>query len=163
MSSRLDWAMLSEAGLGYGPDGSGPIRRRSRRAPKDAPVGFADDREYREARIPGHIEYRAPSSADDYLAWSEYSKEPGQRTDAPLTGLDGPERRYPPAAAVAPEPAPEPPAAPAFTRDDPPASDAGYDVAMYMFTGIMLILVLEQFVQMGVSMRPLVGADAVSW
>lgn len=160
--SRLEYAMLSEAGLGYE---AAPFRKR-RRAPKDdPPAEYSADA----------TEYRAPSAADDFLAWSEYSKEPGQRTDAPLPGLDGPPRRYPAAATVQPdsEPVAPPPPVPTGVLDARPwgradtdpdwdASSAGYDVAMYMFTGIMLILVLEQFVQMGVAMRPSVAA-AGSW
>ena len=98
MSSSLSYATLQDA---WG-DALPPRRRRKNRdaAP---PVGVADDREYRESRVPGELEYRTPGAADDYLAWSDYSKELGQRTDAPLTGLDGPERRFPAEAAVVPD------------------------------------------------------------
>lgn len=171
--SSLQYATLQEA---WG-DSLPPVRRR--RKQKDvSPAGVSDDKEYRESRIPGEVEYRAPAAADDYLAWSDYSKEPGQRTDAPLTGLDGPPRRFPAEAAVIPDvqvdpadtgaqPAPEPrPYVPPTVLDSvafspqPPADagNAGYDVAMYVFTGIMLILLLEQFVQMGAALRPNVGA-----
>lgn len=168
--SSLQYATLQEA---WG-DALPPARRR--RKHKDVtPAGVSDDKEYRESRIPGEIEYRAPGATDDYLAWSDYSKEPGQRTDAPLTGLDGPARRFPAEAAVVPDvkvdpadtgaqPAPDPrPYVPPTVLDSTafspaPSHDAGYDVAMYVFTGIMLILLLEQFVQMGAAMRPTVGA-----
>lgn len=171
--SSLQYATLQEA---WGD--ALPPRRRKKTRDAAVPVGVSDDKEYRESRIPGEIEYRAPAAADDYLAWSDYSKEPGQRTDAPLTGLDGPARRFPAEAAVIPDvkvdpadtgaqPAPEPrPYIPPTVLDSvafapqPPADsgNAGYDVAMYVFTGIMLILLLEQFVQMGAALRPNVGA-----
>jgi len=177
--STLGYATLQEA---WG-EAMPPLRRR-RKHREAPPVGVANDKEYREARVPGDIEYRAPSAADDYLAWSDYSKELGQRTDAPLPGLDGPERRFPAEAAVSPvpdEPVPVPPPAvpPTVltaqvqserfspTHDDTASVLAGYDVAMYVFTGIMLILLLEQFVQMGSALRPAVvtagAAAAAPW
>lgn len=169
MSSSLSYATLQDA---WG-DAMPPSRRRRKNRDAAPPVGVSDDREYRESRIPGDLEYRTPGAADDYLAWSDYSKELGQRTDAPLTGLDGPERRFPAEAAVVPDykvdpadtgaqaaPEPRPYVPPtvldstSFSTADPGGYDAGYDVAMYVFTGIMLILLLEQFVQMGVALRP---------
>lgn len=149
-----------------------PIRKKKKVPRVPADDALMDARLTGDARVPGDREYRAPSSADDYLAWSDYTKEDGQRTDAPLVGLDGPARVFPEkadvkvtteTAEVMPEPKPRTPS-PALVLDssdfgpgmggnqDGPDT-AAYDVAMYVFTGIMLILLLEQFIQIGVSLR----------
>ena len=178
MSSSLGYATLQEA---WG-ESSGPKRRRSKAPPAVSP---APDREYLPASQ--EREYRALSGLDDQQAWAEYNKEDTQRSDAPLPGLIGPERRYPASVdvvadagvavpdekryetgyvaphgeagsprlqekpvrldvadrAIAPSPTPE------AKHDD----NAAYDVALYVFSGIALILLLEQFVQMGIAMR----------
>lgn len=149
-----------------------PVRRRKKAPRVPADDALMDARLTGDTRVPGDREYRAPSSADDFLAWSDYTKEDGQRTDAPLVGLDGPARVFPEKAEVKvddgietrPDPKPRTPA-PALVLDssdfgpsmygnnqDGPDT-AAYDVAMYVFTGIMLILLLEQFIQIGASLR----------
>ena len=153
---------------------------------------------------PPPVDYRTPSSLDDYQAWADYAKEPSQRSDAPLPGLAGPGERYAHEVAVSAASGPVADAevdeavntgyaAPhgdlgrnkfagrpsRLDTDDratgrpeyaaPPGggsavedphfypSDArgvaGYDVALYVLSGLMIILVLEQFVQMGVALR----------
>lgn len=118
---------------------------------------------------------------DDRQAWAEYNKEDTQRSDSPLPGLLGPERRYPASVDVVADAGVAVPdekryetgyvaphgevsnkkmrldvadhviAPRAFEakHDD----NAAYDVALYVFSGIALILLLEQFVQMGLAMR----------
>lgn len=175
MSSSLGYATLQEA---WG-ESSGPKRRKSKAPPAVSP---APDREYLPASQ--EREYRALSGLNDQQAWAEYNKEDTQRSDAPLPGLIGPEHRYPASVdvvadagvavpderqyetgyvaphgdvtskktvrldvadrVIAPTPRPEP------VHDD----NAAYDVALYVFSGIALILLLEQFVQMGIAMRP---------
>lgn len=173
MSSSLGYATLQEA---WG-EASPPKRRKSKTPP--AAPSPAPDREYLPASQ--EREYRALSGLDDQQAWAEYNKEDSQRSDAPLPGLVGPERRYPAsvdvvadAGAAVPDekqyetgyvaphgdvPEKKPVRldvadrvmvrAPATKSDD----NAAYDVALYVFSGIALILLLEQFVQMGIAMR----------
>jgi hypothetical protein len=166
----LQYATIQEA---WG-DAAPPKRKRTKshgKPPKDAPERpfLPHDTE---------TEFRAASSLDDYQAWAEYSKEETQRSDEPLPGTVGPARRYPAkveisdlekdAAEVAPEKAyrtgyvgPHPDQRPirldnadhAVGGPRPDSDHAGYDVALYVMSGILLILLLEQFVQMGVAMN----------
>jgi hypothetical protein len=172
MSSSLGYATLQEA---WG-DSSGPKRRKNKVPPAVSP---APAREYRPASR--EREYRALSGLDDQQAWAEYNKEDTQRSDAPLPGLIGPERRYPASVDVVADAGVAVPdekryetgyvaphgevsntpvrldaadrtiaaQSPALSPDD----NAAYDVALYVFSGIALILLLEQFVQMGIAMR----------
>lgn len=173
MSSSLGYATLQEA---WG-DSSAPKRRKSKVPPAVSP---APAREYRPAAQ--EREYRALSGLDDQQAWAEYNKEDTQRSDAPLPGLLGPERRYPAsvdvvadAGVAVPEEkqyetgytAPHGEVSKTAVRLDvadhaiaPPPKlesryddNAAYDVALYVFSGIALILLLEQFVQLGIAMR----------
>lgn len=169
----LSYATLQEA---WG-DASAPKRRKHKVSPTVSP---APDREYRPAAQ--EREYRALSGLDDQQAWAEYSKEDAQRTDAPLPGLVGPERRYPSTVDVVADEGTavngeEAPYETGYVAPHGPVSaspvrldvadhrigterarprgddDAAYDVALYVFSGIALILLLEQFVQMGKAMR----------
>jgi len=71
------------------------------------------------------------------------------RTDAPLAGHVGPPRRTPSAVQV---PFALPTAINAVDRHAEDPSEVVYDVVLYVFSGIVLILLLEQFVQMGVAL-----------
>jgi hypothetical protein len=173
MSSSLGYSTLHEA---WG-ESSGPKRRKSK---VPVAVSPAPDREYLPASQ--EREYRALSGLDDQQAWAEYNKEDTQRSDAPLPGLIGPERRYPASVDVVADAGVAVPderqyetgyVAPhgdvpdkkpvrldvadrAMVHQTPePKHDdnAAYDVALYVFSGIALILLLEQFVQMGIAMR----------
>lgn len=169
-SMSLSYATLQEA---WG-EACPPKRKRSK--PRDAAPLAAPDREYRPAAQ--EREYRALSGLDDQQAWAEYNKEDTQRSDAPLPGLLGPEHRYPTSVDVVADagvavpdekqyetgyvaPHGELPKARLDVADHavalpaaaPRDSDAAYDVALYVFSGIALILLLEQFVQMGIAMR----------
>lgn len=175
MSSSLGYATLQEA---WG-EASPPKRRKSKTAP--AAPSPAPDREYLPASQ--EREYRALSGLDDQQAWAEYNKEDTQRSDAPLPGLIGPERRYPASVDVVadagvavpderqyetgyvaphgdvPEKKPvrldvaDRVMVPNHTTEKKHDDNAAYDVALYVFSGIALILLLEQFVQMGIAMR----------
>lgn len=104
------------------------------------------------------------ATIDEYKPFPDYSASTmpeGEasfaRTDAPLTGLDGPARRTPEVVHVA--------ETQQNSGDETRThisvegkqtmreSDNVFDVVLYVFSGIVLILLLEQFVQMGVHLR----------
>ena len=148
----LQYATLQEA---WG-EAVPPTRKKTKRPPP--PADFTEN-----VVVPDlAAKYRAPAAADDWATWAMYDKEESQRSDEPQSAVIGPAKRYPESAAKAAEPgvtAPEDPpyesgrvSRPllldpmdaAFQRGHP-----GFDVALYVFSGIALILLLEQFVQMG--------------
>ena len=99
---------------------------------------------------------------DEYKPFPDYSaaivdaaQQDFARTDAPLTGLDGPTRRTPEVVHVA-ESQQNSGAAREISVESRPnqrETDNVFDVVLYVFSGIVLILLLEQFVQMGVQLR----------
>ena len=122
---------------------------------------------------------RYPEAVSEFLPWTSadmkdsgnywpgtsapYHKEESQRSDAPLPGFTG-EKRSPaevgPVGPVGPVPGPELTHATVAqmvpqdprVRGDSDSREHIYDVILYVFTGIILILLLEQFVQMGVQL-----------
>lgn len=178
MSSSLGYATLQEA---WG-ESSGPKRRKSKVPPAVSPapdreyLPASQEREYRalsglndqqawaeynkedtqrsDAPLPGLIgpEHRYPASVDvvadagvavpdekqyetGYVA--PHGEAGSPRLAAKPVRLDVADHTI--AAKAPPEP----------VHDD----NAAYDVALYVFSGIALILLLEQFVQMGIAMR----------
>lgn len=94
---------------------------------------------------------------DEYKPFPDYSDEHDvqfARTDVPLTGLDGPARRTPEVVDVTD--LVQNSGAESDTRAVAKQSadtDNVFDVVLYVFSGIVLILLLEQFVQMGVHLQ----------
>ena len=164
----LQYATLQEA---WG-ESMPPVRRR-----KKVPKGPKDSNENPYRPYSEDREFRAVSGLDDYQPWADYTKEDTQRSDEPLPGLDGPARRYPEKVEIHDlEHGPVVDTPPVKKYGDeyvggpsgftvgrldnadypvygkPVSHDAGYDVALYVFSGILLILLLEQFVQMGATL-----------
>jgi hypothetical protein len=79
------------------------------------------------------------------------------RTDAPLPGLDGPARRTPEIVHVTESQQNSGDLRTEIRSEAKQTPDTDtdnvFDVVLYVFSGIVLILLLEQFVQMGVHLR----------
>jgi hypothetical protein len=135
-----------------------PPLRKKKKSPKPPPAnGPLDESSMRFPRSETNLDPWTPSDSDYLGNYAEYTKEPGQRSDVPLAGHEGPERRTP--SEVTPVPVAEvsadlPAVLPALP--DLPYGNGGehvYDVILYIFTGVLLILLLEQFIQIGMAMR----------
>jgi hypothetical protein len=136
-----------------------PPLRKKKKSPKPPPAnGPLDESSMRFPRSETNLDPWTPSDSDYLGNYAEYTKEPGQRSDAPLPGHEGPARRTPTEVTPVPVPVAEVSAdLPDWSdRHDRPDGNGGehmYDVILYIFTGVLLILLLEQFIQIGMAMR----------
>ena len=153
----LEYSTIDEAWGSTWP----PVRRK-KKSPKPPPAnGPLDEAAMRFPRSETTLDPWTPSDREYLGSYAEYNKEPSQRSDAPLPGHEGPERRTPTAVTPVHEPVPAEVSADlyyaqhAFKHPYTPrhCNDNVYDVILYIFTGILLILLLEQFIQIGMAMR----------
>lgn len=147
----LEYSTIDEAWGSTWP----PIRKK-KKSPKPPPANAPlDEASMRFPRSETNLDPWTPSDNDYMGSYAAYDKEPSQRSDAPLPGLEGPERRTPSEVTPVPVPVAEIPAdlPRQYVEDVSSNNEHVYDVILYIFTGILLILLLEQFIQMGMAMR----------
>lgn len=156
--TMLEYSTIDEAWGSTWP----PVRRK-KKSPKPPPAnGPLDEAAMRFPRSETNLDPWTPSDNDYLGSYAEYIKEPSQRSDAPLPGHEGPERRTPKEVTPVPVPVPVAEVSSDFAyaqhefekhQGNGNGNEHVYDVILYIFTGILLILLLEQFIQIGMAMR----------